>query len=627
MLILFRNGFARRLVCRYWVLGSIICIANLCFAQSAGILYQVQTHFGGVLKESFEKELLSYQMQNRPVFHLSLLKERARKDVAIIEQKLRTMGYFKACACYSLIEKQEGILLFFSVDPGPVFLIKKIQFFIKDQEAPLQRLTEASMFQKCIGQATTFSTLAELEQKALKWLKSAGFPYAQMHEKELIVDHTTCHTTFRCTLDTGPMAFFGDVAFKGAPGVPVKFLKNRITFQKGDLFDDQKIESTRKTLVSTRLFSSVKIEMAQNCDAQRCVPITIKLKPVPAHLVSVGAHFSTFQTTDTDQNRLQGLKGRFSFTRFNCFERGDQLQLRFSGSPPMRTRLNTQGPARHNFTIECELIEPDAFFPLHTLASRIATIQETTTSFFRRGVTASTLWEASVGAAQFIVGPTIERFRVEERGRYTYALMGLSAEIMGDTTDNPLDPKGGVRLSLSIHPQAGEIIQPDQRTKRGLFVTKARLSTYYSLGSLKQYTIAGWIGVRQVLGQAFSHIPADKKLYAGGNLSVRGFAYQYAGPFDQSKQYPTGGRSVLEWGVEPRISLTEDLSVALFAEGAKVSRELFPLSEDAWFTGIGFGFRYVTQMGPLRADFAIPLRRRQYIDSKLQFMISIGQSF
>jgi translocation and assembly module TamA len=180
---------------------------------------------------------------------------------------------------------------------------------------------------------------------------------------------------------------------------------------------------------------------------------------------------------------------------------------------------------------------------------------------------------------------------------------------------------------LSVHPQVGEIIQPDLKTKRGLFVTKCRLSTYYSLGVLKQYTIAGWIGMRQILGQAFSHIPADKKLYAGGNLSVRGFSYQYAGPFGKTQQYPTGGRSVLEWGIEPRISLTEDLSAVLFAEGAKVSQELFPLREDAWFTGIGLGFRYVTQMGPLRVDFATPLRRRRYIDSKLQVMISIGQSF
>jgi translocation and assembly module TamA len=586
-------------------------------------------HFGGVLKESFAEELLSYQMQDRPVLHLALLEERARKDAALIEKKMRTMGYFKAHVRYFLIEQQGDIVLVFNTDPGPVFSVEKIQFSANTPEGqPLLRFMQAPIFQKNIGHTTTFSALRELEQKAIQCLKSSGFPYAQVREKELIVNHNTCRTTFRCVFDTGPIAFFGEVTFTGVSDIPMDFLKNRVTFQPGEIFDERKIESTRQALISTRLFQSVKIEVAKNHDAHRRVPLTIKLKPVPAHLVSVGVHFSTFQTTEADENRLQGLKGQFAFTKFNCFGRGDCLQLLLSGSPPMHTRLNAQELARHNFVIEGELVEPDVFLPLHTLVSQFASIQETTSSFFRRGVAGSALWEAPVSVViRFIVGPTVERFRVEERGRYTYTLMGMSGEMIRDTTDNPLDPKSGTRLSLAIHPQMGEIIQPDQCKKRGLLTIRGRLSTYYSLDASEKCTIAGWASIRQVLGQAFAHIPADKKLYAGGNHSVRGFAYQYAGPFDHEQQYPTGGRSVLEWGIEPRMSVTEDLSIALFAEGAKVSQELLSLREDAWFTGVGIGFRYMTQMGPLRIDFATPLKRRRYIDSKLQFMLSIGQPF
>ena len=45
------------------------------------------------------------------------------------------------------------------------------------------------------------------------------------------------------------------------------------------------------------------------------------------------------------------------------------------------------------------------------------------------------------------------------------------------------------------------------------------------------------------------------------------------------------------------------------------------------FIGTGIGLRYITSIGPLRADVGVPLDRRSNIDDIAQIYVSIGQAF
>ncbi|MDR0661780.1 MAG: BamA/TamA family outer membrane protein [Holosporales bacterium] len=586
--------------------------------------YQVQTRFREALPETFAEELLSYQMQDRPVHHISLLKERARKDIATLEQHLRAQGYFSAQVQYIFQTTPQGIVLLFDVQPGDAFILEEIQLLEVNTREPLPLLVPLT--RRFANQRNTLALLTQIEQKALNRLKKKGFPMAELKNKELIVDHTQKKTKFQCLIETGPRVFFGPVTFVGADALPATFLRNRVTFREGSLFDAREIEATRQALIATKLFSSVKIEVAQKADKHSLIPIKIKVGMIPTHLLSLGGRFSTYKAA-AGQDWWRGIKGKVSLTKFNPFGCGDQMRVSLSGSPPTYTNLHGEGATRYNFAVSGDLMEPDVFSAGYTLITRGTFLQETTIGFFRYGFTAETFLDIPLKTIlRFTIGPTIESFRVEGRGVHLYNLVGFSSEMVLDTTDNALNPKRGICLSLGLHPQGGSIMQPDKSTQRGLCLIKERLSVYCPLDRSGNYVIAGWTHLRQVLWQKFEHIPTDKRLYAGGNHSVRGYALQYAGPLDAAQQHPVGGRSVWEGGGELRLRLVGQLSGIFFIESAKVSQSLFPKLAHDWFTGLGLGFCYLTEIGPLRVDIARPLRIRPKIDAKLQLMISIGQT-
>jgi translocation and assembly module TamA len=70
--------------------------------------------------------------------------------------------------------------------------------------------------------------------------------------------------------------------------------------------------------------------------------------------------------------------------------------------------------------------------------------------------------------------------------------------------------------------------------------------------------------------------------------------------------------------------------VTAFFDGAKVDRnksEYFEIDRKRWFFSVGAGVRYYMGIGPIRVDLAFPLHRRKDIDSKMQFMVGLGQAF
>ena len=141
-----------------------------------------------------------------------------------------------------------------------------------------------------------------------------------------------------------------------------------------------------------------------------------------------------------------------------------------------------------------------------------------------------------------------------------------------------------------------------------------------------KYILALRGNLGSIAGTSRNDIPADERFYAGGGGSIRGYGYQLAGPLDDEND-PIGGRSLIELNGELRYRMSDTIGLVYFIDGGTVADNALPSLEEDVFIGTGIGVRYITPIGPLRADIGIPLDRRSDVDDMFQIYVSIGQAY
>jgi translocation and assembly module TamA len=206
-------------------------------------------------------------------------------------------------------------------------------------------------------------------------------------------------------------------------------------------------------------------------------------------------------------------------------------------------------------------------------------------------------------------------------GQVDYTLVGGTLSANYDTTDSKLDPTRGVRLNAAVtgFPTAvGSTVDIVQG--------KARASAYYSLDPDSRFVLAGLVGLGAMGGADLADIPANWRFYAGGGGSVRGYAYNSLGPAGPFGLAVVGGRSLFYTSAEVRMKVTDTIGIVPFFDAGNAYATSFPNFSAPLATAVGVGLRYYTAIGPIRADVAFPLQRRQG-NAPVAFYVSIGQAF
>src|SRR5690606_30570036 len=199
----------------------------------------------------------------------------------------------------------------------------------------------------------------------------------------------------------------------------------------------------------------------------------------------------------------------------------------------------------------------------------------------------------------------------------SHLLVSIPVQYVFDARDNRLDPKNGYRLLAYGEPTY------DALTGAAFFKARGAASAYRAFDPEGRFVLAGRVAGGSIIGSSLADIPADRRFYAGGGGSVRGYAYQGIGPHVGGK--PTGGRSYAEASVEMRIKVTDSIGIVPFFDAGTVSTGSVPDFSDIRL-GAGLGLRYATPFGPLRIDAGVPLDRRPG-DPGFGIYAGIGQAF
>lgn len=541
-------------------------------------------------------------LKNKPPPSADALRRRAANDLPRLNQIMQAEGYWTAKLSYILNTNEKPPKVTIDIEPGPLFHLASVTFKGPSGEPlPLLDKLGPAAFGLAIGQPARSAPVTAAEPLLAARYERDGHPFAKVTDRHVVVDVAKDTMSVTYAVDPGPPARFGPLTIEGLKNVDQDFVARRVAWHQGAPYDVREVEATRQELVKAGLFSAVHITHAAAPDSAGEVPMTITLVEGPPRSIGAGVAYNT----------NLGFGGQAFWEHRNLFGEGERLQL-------------TAGAAQRQLGLALAFRKPDFIDRHQDFLTNAGLLQENTDAYNSRraqifiGIERPLLPSLITDAGIDLERATVREFALNE-GNENYTLFGLPFVLRRDTTDDLLDPTVGSRETLTLTPYHS-IAGPSLN----FLTSRLELRRYLRLDETGRMVLAGFGAFGSIEGPSRDMLPADKRLYAGGAGSVRGYAYQHAGPLDAAG-VPVGGKSSIEVSGEFRYRITETIGIVPFVDGGNVYPSSLP-NNSSLFWGAGIGLRYYTVIGPVRLDLATPFTHRPG-DTPIQVYISIGQAF
>jgi translocation and assembly module TamA len=529
------------------------------------------------------------------------LRRRMEADVAAARSVLRSEGFYAGTVEGRLGEGSPASVSL-TVTPGPRYAIAGTEVVYRDRATDTAQLPlTLAPVGLAEGDPARADAVLTAERDLVEQLRRQGRPFAEAVDRRVAVNHARRTMAVRIVVQAGPPATFGAVRYEGLDRVKRDHLDALVPWRPGTVFDTDALDRFRNGILTTRLFDSVTVRPADAPEEDGSLPVIVTLEEAPARSIGGGLRYSTDD----------GPGGRLFWEHRNLFGRAEKL--RFNLDVALTAQTLEAGFRKPRF------LHPDQSLSITAMVERADRDAYTgLTAELGAGVEReiSETWRGSAGVL-FDYADLDDQFGDRE----TSLLVGLPLGAARDDTDNPLNPTEGTRLTLALTPYAGR--SGDTAVTFG--VVDVTGSTYYAPLEGDRLVLAGRARLASLFGVATADVPANKRLFAGGGGSVRGYGHQMVGPLDPGGD-PLGGRSAVELGLEARIKVTDTIGIVPFFDAGMVTDAPVPdFSEDILYAA-GLGARYYTDFGPLRLDIGVPLNPRD-ADDFLQVYISLGQAF
>lgn len=451
------------------------------------------------------------------------------------------------------------------------------------------------------GEPARAGDVIHAELSALAALRMRGYANAKALPRRNVVDHATTTMTSQFQFAVGDRLRLGAVTVEPRGVLQPAFAARAASWKPGDYYDPDKLQRLRRELASTGAFSVVSTKLATQADADGLTDVIVSLEEAKPRVIEVGIGWST----------TEGFGLEAEWTRRNITHRADSLVVK-----------TVLGEEQQSLT--GELTRPNAFGPGRAAQISAGVTHDETGPFARNGVFVSSAVNAADRlryALSYGVTASADFYSQAEGVENAYVLSAFG-EIRRDETDTPLDARKGYLLQLRAEPS---ISTGDATVAFVRAVAQARV--YHTFNATDRYTLAartrlGW--VEPLLGDD-NDLPLDRRFYAGGGGSVRGYAFNSIYPDTGTKTgIAPGGRGLVEISAEARARFTQRIGAVAFVDGGTAFQNLDDAGDMRW--GVGVGARYDLGFAPLRFDVATPVDPGPN-DAKVAFYVSIGQAF
>jgi translocation and assembly module TamA len=501
-----------------------------------------------------------------------------------VQAALQPYGYYEATTTGDLQRVGNDWHVTLHVKPGTPVTVKTVDLAIDDDAQKVPAIRRAMRGVQGLKDKPMNDGQYEGARDAVSGaLTATGFLDARLVTHRVEVDRAAHTAVVHLAWQTGPRYRYGQVRFKNSQ-FREGFLDRYVPFKSGDYFSQDQLLELQQALNGADYFSVVNVLPDTDGAKDGTIDIDVDLAPAKRTIYTGGPFFGT----DTGPGLRGGIEKRW------VNDRGHKWKNELVAAQRLKTlstlyQIPMPGPNQRSFNFGAN------FRDANTVTSKSRTLQlvANETRLWHG-------WTRTIGinalSGTFTVGKRGgEGDNAEglEHGRST--LLYPEITLSKKRGDNPTFVRSGWSLTVTGRTTAGPLLSDASFSQ--LMGDAKWIQTFWGRNRLILRGTAGKIWTSD-----FSALPPQLRFFAGGDRSVRGYDFESIGPRNAYNRV-IGGEGLLVGSTEVEHYFTRNWGMAAFVDAGNA----FTGTDYSPRVGAGLGVRWLSPVGMIRVDVAVPV--------------------
>lgn len=584
------SRYAAGRIMALFIMAGTVAAAD---AHASSYSWRIELAAPDNVRELLETHLDIYRYRGRPEVNALVLERLVEEIPSDARSLLATEGYFTPRIETGQTASPAGEVVHIRVLPGQPARVTSVQLeitgAITENADDSRRITQSrTRWRLPAGTPFRQSAWSEAKDALLSTLVLDGYPTARITASEARVDPESAGVAIRVQVASGPLFRYGAIEITGLERYPRVLVENLSPIRPGERYTHDALLRYQAALQSSGYFRSASVSVDPVADGATTVPIVVRVTEYPVMKIDLGVGFST----DT------GPRAQAGFTHYNTFQPGWQSNSKFK----------IDGKQQSLDTELAFLPEPDGWRNRIGAEANRTDVQGLVTQ--RLGLSGSRAWRTPRMERDITLKLQAEEQRVENIRTDHLQALSLNYSWTRRRVDDLLRPRDGYLINLQLGGAAETLLSTRSFVRgygRGIYILP--------LGKADRLHLRAEAGA--VWADSRDGIPSEFLFRAGGDQSLRGYAYQSLGLREGSAIL--GARYLAIASIEYQHDFTAEWGGAAFIDSGNAADRL---ADYRAVQGYGVGVRWFSPAGSLNFDIA-----RASETGKLRFHFTIGARF
>jgi len=436
-------------------------------------------------------------------------------------------------------------------------------------------------------------------------LAERGYFDADFVSREVAVTRAEQAADIDLVWDSGERYDIGAITVEQAPKHIIRdsLIQRLIYWEEGSYYHQGKLDRLRESLARLDYFASIDIQPHPEDAADGRVPVTVALTPAKRSIYTAGLSYGT----DSGAGVRLGLERRY------LNDRGHKLLSQIDWAEKRKTatvqyRIPAFAWLDGWYTVSTQFYDEQSDYldtrKIELVGSRSGEVNDRLNAVASLHALRERWAFAEPDDGDTAAGPVIYNYA-------TFLYPSLRGEYID--ADNRIFPRNGIGLTLELRGGINGL------GSDASFLQAWGVGRWYrGLGARNRLILRGEAGYTFTNGLV--DMPPSLRFFAGGDRSIRGYAYREVGPTQTTssgKKYALGAKNVLTGTAEFEHYFNDSWGAAAFVD----SGDAFNEDRPDFHTGVGLGLRWRSPVGPVRLDIAHGLYSP---DSQYEIYLNIG---